>query len=265
MKPPFCKFQTVAFGAFLAILMVSPAARASYLTNYGNFSATTVNFNQVTESSISESNPLYRDPIVSGNSLVFNPHLFGAFAAGGTSDLTDGQLSLTISANAGSAIPTIKFWERGDFTLVGAGTSLTYVDVTANFYVTVLKIDGVTPAGGPVVLPAGSMSFAPVANGTFDLPTYPGVGSLWLGVYNLDVNAALAAEGISGYIFGATELRFTLDNELYAQSEAGTQARILKKEIAGSVGIEVLVPEPSTFALTLCAAGLLFARRRSVR
>lgn len=247
-----------AFGLFAVILMAAPSTQASYFTNYGNFTGTTVNFLGVSESSVSESIPLYHNPNVAGNTLDFNPQNFGAFASGsGGIDLTDGQLSLTMMAHAGSAIPTIKFWEVGDYSLLGAGTAGTLVDVTANFYINITKVDGAPIT--PVNL-GGTMTFTPVASGTLTLPANPGFGQLWGGVINFDINNALTLANVP-YLYGATEVQFTLDNELIAISELGTIARIQKKDFQGSVGIEVIVPEPSILALTLCGAGLLISRR----
>lgn len=258
MKNSLHSIRSLSFGLLAVVLMATPSARASYFTNYGNFAGTTVNFLNVSESSVSESIALYHDPVVAANTLDFNPQNFGAFAAGaGGIDLTDGQLSLTMVGTNGYAIPTIKFWEVGDFTLIGAGTAGTFVDVTANFYINITKVDGVGIT--PVNL-GGSMTFSPVGSGTFTLPGNPGFGLLWGGMINFDINNALTLAGVP-YLNGATEVQFTLDNELIALSELGTIARIQKKDFQGSVGISVIVPEPSILALTLCGAGLLVGRR----
>lgn len=240
-------------------LLAMANARAYYSTNYGSFSGLDVNFLNVSETTITETNQLYYAPIVSLNTIDFNPQGFGAFASGaGGFDLTDGELTMIIHANPGKSIPSIFFWEVGDFTLAGSGTAATWVDVTANFYINVYEVNGspITP-----VNISGSMNFAPTANGLFTLPVNPGVGNAWAGTYSLDLDAALALAGYANG--GATKVSFKLDNELYALSEAGTVARIQKKDFQGSVGIEVIVPEPSTFALMLCGAGLLFARRKA--
>lgn len=240
-------------------LLIVTNAQAIFSTNYGNFSGLDVNFLNVSESTITENTALYRDPIVSLNTIDFNPQGFGAFAANGGIDNTDGQLTLTILANPGKAIPSINFWEVGDYTLAGTGTAGTWVDVTANFYINILKVDGA--AITPLNL-FGTMTFSPNANGMLTLPANPGVGLLWSGVYSLDLNAALTLAGIS-YNGGATEVSFTLDNELLAISESGTIARIQKKDFQGSVGIEVIVPEPTTLTMILCGGAVMLMRSRN--
>jgi hypothetical protein len=249
----------IAFGLFAVILMATPSTQASYFTNYGNFAGTTVNFLGVSESSVTESIPLYHDPIVAGNTLDFNPQNFGAFASGaGGIDLTDGQLSLKMLATNGYAIPTIHFWEVGDFTLAGSGTANTWVDVSARYYINITKVDGV---GITPINITNSMVFSPVGSGTFTLPSNPGPLQAWGGSIVFDINNALTLAGVP-YLLGATEVQFGLDNSLLALSEAGTVAFIAKKDFQGSVGISVIVPEPTIFALTLCGAGLLISRRK---
>lgn len=250
--------------AVLAIVVAMGSAvnaRAAYSTNYGNFFGSTVAYLNVSEATVSENSALFQQPTVGGNTLDFNPLGFGAFASGaGGFDLTDGQLDFTIKANSGSVIPTIQFSEQGDFTLIGAGTSSTYVDVSATFFIDVIKVDGVsiTPLST-----SAAMSFSPVTSGTMTLPGYPGGGQFWSGAFSFDVNAFLTANNIS-FNNGATEIKVTLDNTLYALSEAGTAAFIAKKDFKG-LGITVpQVPEPTTLVLMLCGAGLLMARR-SVR
>jgi len=233
---------------------------ASYSTNYGNFFGTTVSYFGVAEATTTESTSLFKQPTISGNTLDFNPLGFGAFASGlGGFDFTDGQLDLTVKANAGNAIPTIQFSEQGDFSLVGAGTAATFVDVSATFFIDIIKVDGV--AITPLSTTA-AMSFSPVATGTMTLPGYPGGGQFWSGAFSFDVNAFLTANNIS-YLSGATEIKVTLDNTLYAFSEAGTAAFIAKKDFKG-LGITVPeVPEPTILTMALCGGAAMLIRSRN--
>ena len=259
MKKTLLSIRSLSLGLLGAVVMTTTSSQASYSTNYGNFAGANVNFLGVSESTVSESVPLYHYPVVAGNTIDFNPQGFGAFATGNLgNDNTDGQLSLTLLANTNSAIPTINFWELGDYSLIGSGGFGTLVDVTANWYVNIIAVDGNTlPA--PVNL-NGTMPFNPNVTGTFFLPTNPGFGNLWGGSINIDLNNALTLAGVP-FNYGATEVRFTFDNELNALSEEGTTATIRKKDLQGSVGITVIVPEPTILALTLCGAGLLIRRR----
>lgn len=258
MKKTLLSIRSLSLGLLGAVVMTTTSSQASYFTNYGNFGGTTVNFMNVSESSGTESIPLYHDPFVAGNTLGFTPQNFTAFATGaGGIDLTDGQLNLKMEATSGFAIPTIHFWEAGDFTLAGAGTANTWVDVSSRFYVSITKVDGASIT--PINI-TNFMSFSPVGSGTFTLPSNPGVLNAWSGSVTFDINAALTAAN-QPYLAGATEVYFGLDNALIALSEAGTVAFIAKKQLQDSVGITVIVPEPTILALTLCGAGLLIRRR----
>lgn len=249
-------------GALVVALSLCALAKsqASYSTNYGNFFGTTVSYFNVAEATTTESTSLFKQPTISGNTLDFNPLGFGAFASGlGGFDFTDGQLDLTVKANAGNAIPTIQFSEQGDFSLVGVGTAATFVDVSATFFIDIIKVDGV--AISPLSTTA-SMSFSPVSTGTMTLPGYPGGGQFWSGAFSFNVNSFLAANNIS-YVSGATEIKVTLDNTLYAFSEAGTAAFIAKKDFKG-LGITVpQVPEPTILTMVLCGGAAMLIRSRS--
>jgi hypothetical protein len=249
----------VAIGAVVALLVAGGDARASI--NYGDFVGSTVTYLNVTEASPSNDPlPLFGAPTIAGNTLDFNPVGFSASASGGSFDLTDGQLDLTIRANPGNAIPTIQFSEAGDFALGGVGTAGTFVDVSATFFIDIVKVDGV--GINPLVTTA-SMNFSPVASGTFDLVNHPGFGQLWAGAFTFDVNAFLTANNIS-YISGATEIKVTLDNTLAAFSEAGTVALIAKKDFKG-LGITVPeVPEPTILTLVLCGGAAMWVRSRKI-
>jgi hypothetical protein len=233
---------------------------AAYSTNYGNFFGSTVSYYGVSEATLTETNALFRQPTISGNTLDFNPLGFGAFAScAGGFDFTDGQLDLTIKANAGNAIPTIQFSEQGDFSLIGVGTAATTVDVSATFFIDIINVDGV---GIGSLSTSATMTFSPVASGTMTLPGYPGSGQLWSGVFSFDVNAFLTANSIP-YLSGATEIKVTLDNTLYAFSEAGTAAFIAKKDFKG-LGITVPeVPEPTILTMVLCGGAAMLIRRKA--
>lgn len=230
--------------------------------SYGNVAGSTVVYQNVTESSGTDAPPLFGAPSIFGDTLDFNPIGFTASSSGGGApDITDGQLNFTIKANSGYIIPFVNFSERGDFTLAGTGTALTYASVSATVFIDILEVDGVTIT--PLSLSA-SLVFSPVAGGGFTLPGFPGPGStLWTGSLMWDVNASLTAANIP-FLYGATKIDFALDNTLVAASEAGSSAFIAKKDFKG-LGITVFnpnVPEPSVLAITLCGGLLVFRRFR---
>ncbi|MEK7779961.1 MAG: PEP-CTERM sorting domain-containing protein [Verrucomicrobiota bacterium] len=242
-------------------LYASTDSRAA--TNYGNFSGTTVTFENVTEwSPTGDPLPLYGAPVVIGNTLDFTPSFFSS-ATNGANDVTDGTLSFLLKAKPGNAITSVLFSERGDFTFTGIGGTInTYVSVTATFFIDIYKVDGVALMT-PLQL-TETATFTPSASGIFDKVAYPTPPNtrLWTGSLNLNVNNALTSALIP-YINGATEISFELDNILVAQSETGTSATITKKDFKG-FGVTVNeVPEPTSLALLFCGAGWLLIRRKA--
>src|SRR5688572_9139741 len=90
----------MAAGALLC-LGLSTAVQAASI-NYGDFNSNPpgVMFLDVTESSGTDAVPLFGPPTFVGQELGFSPTpAFAANAAGGTTDLTDGQLNYTIMSD----------------------------------------------------------------------------------------------------------------------------------------------------------------------
>ncbi|MCU0772161.1 MAG: PEP-CTERM sorting domain-containing protein [Verrucomicrobia bacterium] len=224
------------------VLLLQAAAQAA-TTNYGNFVAGTVVYQNVTEASVTDSIPLYGAPTISGNTLDFNPVGFGSFAQNGTSDITDGQLVLDIVAKPGNAIEILQFGEGGLFNLIGNGTAATYAKVTAIFFIDIVEVDGI--AIDPVKL-IKSMTFTPAASGSFSLPTYS-VGP-WTGSLSVDLENELVTRGTQ-FSLGATKVKVDLDNNLATVSESGTSAFIDKKDFSGFS--LTVVPEPTSLSLML--------------
>jgi len=237
----------------IGLLLATASITGNAATNYGNFTGSSVEFQGVTESSGTDPGPLFGAPTITGDTLDFNPQGFTAYSSGGGVDLTDGQLNFLVKALDGFAITELRFSELGDFTLAGTGTASTKVAVAASFFFDILSVDGVSI--NPVTV-TGNMTFAPNANGQFDLISNAGIGSLWSGGINFDINSALTANGIPFQI-GATEVRVNLDNTLLAVSESGSAAYIAKKDFKG-FGLTAIVPEPSSMAIALLGAAALF-------
>jgi hypothetical protein len=237
----------------VAVVAVPSLALAA-TANYGDKFAADLVYRQVTEDSITDSLPLFGNPIVSGNALVFSPTNFGATTTGGGIDITDSTLSTTLEANPGKSISNILFNEAGDYSLAGVGTAATTATVTATYFLRILDVNGI--ALNAPVSQNGSLNLIP-SGGTFDLPNDGGTGIIWTGSANIDVNAILAANAVQGV---ATKAILTLDNQLIAVSETGTVSFIKKKTTDGVVII--VLPEPTMLGLIGGAAVTMLRRRR---
>jgi hypothetical protein len=238
-------------------LFFAPASRAASIV-HGNFSGTTVDYLQVTESSITDPVPLFGAPTPAGDALAFNPTSFGSSSSGaGGADTTDGQLTCDIMSKSGFAIHKIIFNEAGDYTLNGAGgTTNTNANVGASFFMQVVELNGVSVA--PILL-FGNMTFAP-SGGTFDFVNDPhGPAAIWTGNATFDIDALLAAQSVVGQ---ATKIRFSMDNVLTTSSEAGTSALIKKKVTNGvTITVDTNVPEPTSLAIFALGGIAIFGRR----
>lgn len=223
--------------------------------NYGDFGpvAPGVNFRGVTETSATDTVPLYGAPTAFSVGLDFNPIGFASFSTGGSSDITDGQLNFGVEGNPLVGISSISLFEAGDYTLAGSGTAATQDFAGVIMRITVTQIDGVNVA--PITLAPSNSSVA------FNLLANPGIVQPWSLGLSLDVSGQLTAMGLH-FAVGATKLDVVIDNQLISLSQPGSIAGIEKKDFRIDVGTNV-VPEPSTTALFFSAglAGLFLLRR----
>jgi hypothetical protein len=218
--------------------------------NYGNFGpvAPGVSFLGVTESSGTDNVPMYGPPTPFVTGIDFDPIGFVSSSAGGSADVTDGQLNYTVSGS-GVAIGTISLFERGDYTLAGSGTLATFASAGAVIFATVTEVDGAPVA--PIVLPPVNASVS------FNLPANAGVAQPWSLGLGLNVAAALASSN-TPFVLGATKVEIAIDNTLATGSQPGTVAFIAKKDFR--IDIDPIIPEPAVGGVLLLT--LLGARRR---
>jgi hypothetical protein len=252
----------LALAAGVAVALAFSAVADTTYTNYGDFAGADVEFIQVTEQTTNPGDtvPKYGAPLVSGNSMDFNPVGFSAIAANGSSDITDGNLVFTVDANQENDfyIEAIGFAERGNFLLGGAGTDATYVDVDAYFVVEIKEIN-YSPVD-PILIDAW-MNFSPNTDGTRQLVTDGAGGGIWSGSVLIDINAYLATNNIPGF---ATRVDVDLNNVLSAYSEDGTSSLIAKKDFDSALTVDI-IPEPASLVLVLGATSLIaFVRRRFI-
>jgi hypothetical protein len=237
---------TVLLG-FLSYFLHCEASFAQI--NYGSFSGTTVDYIDVTEQSTTgDALPLFGAPVLSANSLDFNPVGFDAGASGaGGMDSTGARLTYMIRAHAGEVIPIIVFSESGDTTLAGAGTDSTATQVTANGTITINAVDGA--AITPIVRPI-SLTFTP-SGGDYALTSdgggLPIFHTNWTGSLAINLADILTTESVP-FTLGATNVSIDVVNTLAARSETGTQSLIAKKDFGVAV-----IPEPGSLLILVFA------------
>jgi hypothetical protein len=236
---------------------LASAGGASALTLYTDVVTPYWTYSGIQEaSSFGDPEPLFDQPTGAGNQLVFNPPNFLAESSNGEGiDATGSHLQMTIQGNSpGHVIDSLTFTEFGDIVLTvfppGGGTGTTGTFLSLAGFVTVLEdVDG--ELDEPVVIsfgPAGSgadfevVSYTP--GDTTGLPGDAGT-TLWSATFTLD---------IASVVPNATKVMLDLDNDLYANSETDTSAKIQKKLVDGPAVI-ISVPEPG--ALALLALGFL--------
>lgn len=232
----------MALAALVALANASQRANASTI-NYGNFGPVPpgITFLSVTESSVTDPVPMFGPPTPFVTGLDFDPTNFVAFATGGGSDVTDGQLNFSIKSN-GPAIGSVTLFERGDYTLAGVGSSLTSTFAGAVILASITEIGGVPVV--PIPLPPVNASVG------FNLLANPGVVQPW----SLGITLAIPAN-----VGVVTKLDVVIDNQLLAISEASSAAFIAKKDFVISTG--PIIPEPVTLVMLLM--GLPLALRKS--
>lgn len=230
---------------------ISWVGQAQAVTVHGNFAGATVDFFGVTETSATDATPLYGAPSVFGNSLAFFPASFASSSTGGSSDVTEGTLTITITAKPGFFLDKISIVEFGDYTLSGIGTAATYASVSG-----ALDITDLTFASGTYTDPLAVSPTMPV-----DLSGGPADG-LFSGSSMIDLTDL--------GLFGVKSIFLEFANVLETGSEAGTSALIQKKLISGTtITIETVIPEPSAIVVwSLLGLSLTFGswwRRRKTR
>ena len=255
----------IAFALALVLsgsLSTTAVANTTFSQDYGTFTGSSVSFQNVTETSVTNSTALFGAPTIFGNSLVFSPMSFAASARSGAAQYTNSLLNMLITGTGQNAINQILLSEFGDYTLIGShGTAGTNASIVAPLTITVYQVDGHTIT--PFVYRTTDMDFTP-SGGAFALPGQKGSGVAWQGSVTLDVTGLLRDNGYQGY---ATEVALTWENDLTAHSESGTISYIESKG-AGGTGITIVppgaVPEPVTLlGMLMGLSGLAtYVRRR---
>ena len=229
-----------AFGAVLALAAASgPASGASI--SYGNFGPVPpgVSFEDVHESSGTDTVPLFGPPATFTTGLDFDPAGFVSSAVGLATDISDGQLNFTLRGSPTLGIGVINLSEAGDYSMAGSGTSATQVIAGLIIHAVVTQINGADVT--PVSLLPSNASIA------LNLLANPGIVSPWSIGLALDIASQLDPGQT------ATAVEIVIDNQLLAFSETSSLSFISKKDFRIALDTVVIVPEPSTVLLMLFA------------
>jgi len=249
----------VGFIVILLAFSATPVAQGSMMT-YGPYGEDTVTFLSVTEASGTDEGvlPLFDEPAVTGDSLIFTPSAsFAADTSGPLADFTDGKLGILIKANGDQVIQGIVLEESGSVSLSADdenGSAMAGTFVSGPVFLSVLELDDVAQENPPLLIT--ELVFSPSDGNWISSQDGFLADESWSGFLSIDIAGFLSDEGLSG---NATKVLVTLDNGLGAWSQTGTAAHIDKKEFS----IVVRAPEPATLALLAIAAGcalLLIAR-----
>jgi len=230
----------------IATLAFNATARGATI-NYGDFNLPGIMFQQVTESSGTDSVPMYGPPSPFPIGLDFDPMNFTSSSTAGLADITDGQLNFTImSTPGGPPINFVNVFEAGDYSLAGlGGNAATSVFAGAILRATIIGVNGLPVA--PINVPPVNASFSD------GLPP-----NMIAAPWSLGLTSNIAAALGPGQ--NATKVEIVINNSLVTTSQANTLAFIAKKEFR----IDTNIPEPSTlFVAAIASIGaFVFSRSR---
>ncbi len=227
------RVKPLAAGIFLLGQALSGAAFAASVTLAGN----TIDFS-FDDALLG----LFGPASVSGDTLYFTPTDFTATSLNGAGfALTHDTLNIQVSAHAGWMFSTLDLVERGDYLLLGSGST---ADVGGQMRV----FDIAAPLTDT---PAAIASLSPL--NLTGMPTHN-----WTAQASADLSAWDSVQAIN----------VTLENLLLASTGANASLAFVEKKFVGLTPFMVAaapVPEAETYAMMLAGLGLVgvaVARRR---
>jgi PEP-CTERM putative exosortase interaction domain len=181
---------------------------------------------------------LFGQPTVSGDTLYFTPTDFKSQSSNGAGYVaTTGTVNIVVTAHAGQSFGSVDLAERGDYLLLGSGSS---ADVTGQVRVF------------DTAMPLVDMTSVVTPNSPLTMVGTPAQN--W---------SANASANVSGWT-SATQLNITLENLLLASTSSANSFAFVEKKFAG-LTITTPVPEAQTSSMLLAGLGLIgfvVARRR---
>lgn len=232
--------------ALAAPLALSPSDVGAASINHGTFNGTTIAFQNVTESSITDWLPLFGAPTVAGDGLVFAPSTGFVSQSSGGSDTTSATLSITLQAAHGQFLQNIVISESGTYAFS------TDVLTTAGGQVSISGLLTVTDLSNGTGVRTANLLVTPSSSLVYAGPTQTFVDGTWTATASIDLSG-----------LGITRARVQLNNNLQSLSSSTDVGAEVRKRAVTITN----TPEPGTAALL--AAGLaglgLGARRRPGR
>jgi len=229
------------FLALAAPLALSPGDAGAASINHGTFNGTTIAFQNVTESSITDGLPLFGAPTVAGDGLAFTPSAGFQSSAAGGADTTSATLSITLQAAPGQFLQNIVIAESGSFAFATDALTAGTGQVSISGLLTVTDLSNGTGVRTAVLLVNASGALS-----------YPGVPNAVDGTWTASASIDLSGLGI-------TRARVQLNNNLQSLSSNAAVSATVRKDLVTITN----TPEPGTAALLAAGlAGLGLAGRR---
>ena len=178
---------------------------------------------------------LFGTPVLSGATLFFAPSNFSAKSTSKQWDIVNSTISFWIEADAGHHLTGASLTEQGDFGLLGKSADTFVAGETR-------VVDLRTPGVSKDVDLSGADNLFSSKKGKLD---------------NWEATSTQTFES------GATKVRFSIENVLFANAGSKSGYAFIEKKY---VGLTVsAVPEPESYALLLAGLGLIgtVARRRN--
>ena len=216
------RVKTLVTGVYLLSQALTGAASAASVT----LSGTTVDF-----SFDNTLMGLFGQPSVAGDTLFFTPSNFKAKSLNGEGYvLTDETINVQVTAHSGRSFNSVNLSERGDYLLLGSGST---ADVTGQVRVfdTAMPQTDLTAS----IIPTSPLNIS--------------------GLPSKNWNAG-ASINVASWNTAKT-LNVTIENLLLASTSSTASLAFVEKKFAGLSFITSAVPEAETYTMMLAGLGLI--------
>ncbi len=247
-QAPAAKFNSACLRTALifslTFLASAPPASAGTIC-YPEILGSIFDCHEILEASGTDAGPLYGPPAhITDTSMLFTPTDFNSLSVGTpvATDITDGQLQITISALEDHDIDSITIREGGVYAITDIPGAFAQVMAQATVFYWITEINDI-----PVAPIRGTQAIGPFTATSGIDPQ--------IGIWSLEDVIELARL-LDDPQSRVTEVMLSIDNTLVTMATGGATAMIDKKEFI------IHVPEPSALFLLLIAVFILPLRRR---